>query len=59
MRNDAPGLDESGRLPAALAVISDHERPADVGEWLVRCKTGAELLSRIAASGAETGGGGR
>lgn len=42
------GEDTAGRLAEALAQITDPERLADVGEWLVRCDTGAELLARAA-----------
>jgi hypothetical protein len=30
-----------------LAAISDPARLAEVGEWLVRCETGAEFLARV------------
>ena len=51
VRNDVPGLDEHGRLPAVLAGIADPERLAEVGEWLVHCKIGhgARLAPRLAA----------
>ena len=42
------GEDTAGRLAEALAQITDPERLADLGEWLVRCDTGAELLARAA-----------
>ena len=52
------GADTADHLGELLAGIADPERLAEVGEWLVRCETGVELLSRVTASGAETGGGG-
>ena len=42
------GEDTAARLAEALAQVTDPERLADVGEWLVRCDTGAELLARTA-----------
>ena len=42
------GEDTAGRLSEALAQVADPERLAEVGEWLVRCDTGAELLARVA-----------
>ena len=41
------GEDTAARLSEALAQINDPERLAEVGEWLVRCDTGAELLARV------------
>ena len=40
--------DTASRLSEALAQVADPERLAEVGEWLVRCDTGAELLARVA-----------
>ena len=40
-RNDAPGLDDAGRLPAVL--------------WLVRCETGDAFLARATAARTESG----
>ena len=40
------GTDTAERLSGVLAGIADPERLADVGEWLVRCETGEELLVR-------------
>ena len=42
------GEDTAGRLSEALAQVADPERLAEVGEWLVRCDTGAELLAHVA-----------
>ena len=42
------GEDTAERLAEALARVTDPERLAEVGEWLVRCDTGAELLARTA-----------
>ena len=42
-----------GRVASALADVSDPERLADVGEWIVTCATHEELqarLSRMTAS---------
>ena len=36
----------AGRLAAALEGVSDPERLAEVGEAIVRCETGPELLRR-------------
>lgn len=40
------GASAAERLLEVLADISDPERLAEVGEWLVRCDTGGELLAR-------------
>ena len=40
------GTDTSEPLSVALARISDPDRLADIGVWLVRCDTGAEFLAR-------------
>ena len=42
------GEDTAARLSETLAQVTDPERLADVGEWLVRCDTGPELLARVA-----------
>ena len=41
------GTDMAERLSAVFACITDPEQLAEVGEWLVRCNTGAELLTRL------------
>ena len=41
------GADTAERMAAVLAGISDPERLAEVGEWLVRCDTGDTFLARI------------
>ena len=48
------GAETAERLSGALAGIADPEALAEVGEWLVRCGTGEELLARVdpAAGGA-------
>ena len=56
VRNDVPGLDDHGRLPAVLAAIADPERLAEVGEWLVHCEIGDAFLARVTAPGTGTGG---
>ena len=43
------GVDTAERLSKALASVADPERLAEVGEWLVRCETGREFLSRSMA----------
>ena len=40
------GASAAERLSEVLADISDPERLAEIGEWLVRCDTGGELLAR-------------
>ena len=37
-----------GRVASALAEVSDPERLADVGEWIVTCATSEELEARLA-----------
>ena len=39
------------RLAAALAEVSDPERLAEVGDWIIECGTEAELLARVARRG--------
>ena len=45
------GAETAERLAALLADISDPERLAEVGEWLVRCGTGSEFLARVEPDG--------
>ena len=40
------------RLSAALAEVTDPERLAEVGDWIIECGTAAELLARVARRGA-------
>ena len=47
------GTETAERLAEALAGISDPERLAEIGEWLVRCETGGEFLARVAAAETE------
>ena len=47
------GEETAERLSGVLAGIADPEGLAEVGEWLVRCETGSELLARIAPAAAE------
>ena len=50
------GVDTAERLSDALADTTNPEHLAEVGEWLVRCETGHEFLSRVARTpGAEAG----
>ena len=53
------GEDTAARLSETLAQVTDPERLTDVGEWLVRCDTGAELLARVAQDGRRTAWGRR
>ena len=36
------------RLLATLVGIADPDRLAEVGDWIIECRTGAELLARVA-----------
>ena len=49
------GADTAERLEEVLAGVADPERLAEVGEWLVRCETGDELLARAVAARTESG----
>ena len=40
------GADTAARLTDVLAPITDPDRLAEIGDWLVRCDTGAEFLRR-------------
>ena len=39
------------RLAAALAEVADPERLAEVGDWIIECRTEADLLARVARLG--------
>ena len=41
------GADTAGRLEALLAGIEDPERLADVGEWIIDCGSGDDLIARL------------
>ena len=41
------GAETAARLGEVLAPIADPERLAEIGDWLVRCDTGAEFLARL------------
>ena len=41
------GADTAARLTDTLAPITDPDRLAEVGDWLVRCDTGAEFLAHL------------
>ena len=41
------GADTAARLAEVLAPIADPERLAEIGDWLVRCDTGAEFLASL------------
>ena len=38
------------RLSGLLDGLSDHDRLAEIGEWIIECNTGAELLDRAEGS---------
>ena len=38
------------RLAVLLAEVTDPDRLAEVGEWIIRCEDGAALLARVGAS---------
>ncbi len=44
------GDDTAARLAEVVAPISDPERLAEVGDWLVRCDTAAEFLACVIAA---------
>ena len=44
------GADTVGRFAALLAGIEDLERLADVGEWIIDCASGDELIARLESS---------
>ena len=41
------GDDTAARLTDVLAPITNPDRLAEIGDWLVRCDTGAEFLERV------------
>ena len=45
------GAQTAERLQGILDGIRDPERLAEVGEWIVGCETGAELLARVTHNG--------
>ncbi len=44
------GVATAERLAELLAPITDTERLAEVGDWLVQCDTGADFLARVGAA---------
>ena len=42
------GLETAERLTGRLEEITDPERTAEIGEWLLECDSGEELLARVA-----------
>ena len=40
------GAETAERLSGLLARLTDPERLAEIGEWIIECGTGAELLDR-------------
>ena len=45
------GDDTSERLAVALAGVTDPDRLAQVGDWIIECATAAELLARVGDEG--------
>ena len=43
------GVVTAERLAELLAPITDAERLADIGDWLVQCDTSADFLARVGA----------
>lgn len=43
------GAETADRLVQLLAPVSDPERLAEIGDWLVRCKSGDEFLARVSS----------
>ena len=41
------------RLAAALAVVADSDRLAQVGDWIIECGTAADLLARVLDDGSQ------
>ena len=39
------------RLAAALGVVTDADRLAQVGDWIIECGTAADLLARVLDDG--------
>ena len=44
------GVGTAERLAELLAPITDAERLADVGDWLVQHDTGTDFLARVSAA---------
>ena len=42
------GAETAERLAGRLAEIADPERVGEVGEWLLECESGEDLLDRVA-----------
>ena len=51
------GTDTAERLSELLDRISDPDRLAEAGEWIVRCDRGSELLDRVQSGRATHGNG--
>ena len=45
------GGDTSDRLAAALAGVTEPDRLAQVGDWIIECATAAELIARVGDEG--------
>ncbi len=45
------GGDTAERLTAALAGVTDPDRLAQVGDWIIECATAADLIARVLDQG--------
>ena len=45
------GGDTAERLTAALAGVTDPDRLAQVGDWIIECATAADLIGRVLDQG--------
>ena len=45
------GGDTSDRLAAALTGVTDPDRLAQVGDWIIECATAADLIARVVEDG--------
>ena len=53
------GVGTAERLVERLEGLGDSERMADIGDWLIECESGEELLGRVEHLCASSPGGGR
>ena len=44
------GVETAERLSALLAGIGDPARLADIGDWIIDCASGDELIARVESS---------
>ena len=45
--------DTARRLAAALEVVADPNRLAQIGDWIIECATSADLLARVLDDGSQ------